>query len=53
MKLFSDSNISVAGIVRTGLLLAALAFIVAGVFRGEAAVVLQKAINICFECIGL
>ncbi len=24
-----------------------------GVSRGETAVVLQKAVNICFECIGL
>lgn len=31
----------------------ACAFIAYGVLRGEAAVVLNKAIYICFECIGL
>lgn len=34
-------------------ILAACVFIVYGVMRGEAAVVLNKAVNICFECIGL
>ncbi len=28
-------------------------FVALGVGRGETAVVLQKAVNICFECIGL
>lgn len=32
---------------------AAIAFIAYGVQRGEVAVVLKKAINICLECIGL
>ncbi len=31
----------------------ACAFICYGVWRGEAGVVLNKAVNICFECIGL
>lgn len=36
-----------------GLLLLAAGFIVYGVSRGEAEIVLQKAVNICLECIGL
>lgn len=39
--------------LRWGILLAAVGFLVWGIQRGEAAVVLRKAINICFECIGL
>jgi hypothetical protein len=35
------------------LLLMALAFIIIGALRSENAVVLQKAIRICLECIGL
>lgn len=34
-------------------LVAAVSFIVYGAARGEAGVVLNKAVNICFECIGL
>lgn len=33
--------------------LAAGLFILYGMFRGEVGVVLNKAVNICFECIGL
>ena len=33
--------------------IAAVCFMVYGVHRGEVAVVLKKAINICLECIGL
>ncbi len=33
--------------------IAALAFIAYGIFRGEMAVVLNKAVHICLECIGL
>ncbi len=31
----------------------ALAFIAFGISRGEVDIVLQKAINICMECIGI
>lgn len=34
-------------------LLAGVAFVALGVWRGEAAVVLQKAVVICMECIGI
>ncbi|MEZ3468669.1 MAG: thioredoxin [Schaedlerella sp.] len=40
---------------RAGLLIAAagLAMMGAGICRGEMAVVMEKAINICLECIGI
>ena len=39
--------------VRCGTGLTAIIFIIYGSFRGETEVVLNKAINICLECIGL
>jgi len=39
--------------IRLMLLVVAAVFIAVGVSRGEAAVVLKKAVNICLECIGL
>ena len=39
--------------LRIALLLLACAFIAIGVSRGEMAIVLKKAVNICLECIGL
>lgn len=39
--------------VRIACILTACVFIVFGVRRGEALVVLNKAVNICLECIGL
>ena len=40
---------------RIGLFLAAfgLVLMTAGIFRGEAGVVMEKAINLCMECIGI
>lgn len=35
------------------ILAAALILMAAGVYRGEMAVVLNKAVHICMECIGL
>lgn len=39
--------------IRIACLLTACVFIVYGFARGEALVVLNKAVNICLECIGL
>jgi hypothetical protein len=36
-----------------GLILLGIAFAVVGIFRGEAAEVLRKAVNLCLECIGI
>lgn len=33
--------------------LVGFAFLVIGIYRGEVAVVLQKAVTICLECIGI
>ena len=35
------------------LLAAGLVFFLVGIFRGEAAVVLAKAIKLCMECVGI
>ncbi|UTC63937.1 hypothetical protein E4O00_08510 [Treponema sp. OMZ 788] len=34
-------------------IIAASAFTIIGIYRGEVAVVLKKAVNICMECIGI
>lgn len=40
-------------ILCAALLLTGAAFIVLGIYRGEAETVLRKAVYICMECIGL
>lgn len=35
------------------LFFAGIAFVFAGIYRGEMEIVLRKAINICLECIGI
>ena len=47
MKFFQENRAALAAVV------IAVAFLVIGVWRGEAEVVLRKSINICMECIGL
>lgn len=39
--------------LRLGLLALSLVLILAGIARGEAELVLQKAVNLCMECIGI
>lgn len=39
--------------VTIALIPVAIACMVFGIYRGEVAIVLSKAINICMECIGL
>lgn len=34
-------------------MITAIAFIIAGVFRGEVDIVYKKAVAICLECIGI
>lgn len=40
-------------IARLAVLVIACLFVMYGTVRGEMGVVLNKAVNICFECIGL
>ena len=42
-----------AGVIRAAVVVAAAAFILAGVLNGSARDVLIKAIHICTECVGL
>ena len=39
--------------IRNILLIAGVTFMCIGVLRGEQAIVLKKAVNICLECIGI
>lgn len=40
-------------LLRAGLLATAAVLIAFGISRGEMAIVLKKAVNLCLECIGL
>lgn len=50
---YIENNNKVINIARVSLLVLSVLFIVVGIFNGGAEDVLQKAINICTECIGL
>ena len=50
---FKPENTMILWAVRLLICAVAICFIVFGVRRGEVAVVLKKAVNICLECIGL
>lgn len=40
-------------IIQIAVFAAAAAMLLYGIARGEAAVIFNKAVNVCFECIGL
>ena len=46
-------NVNKINYYRCALIIAALVFIVIGIMRGESSEVLQKATNICLQCIGI
>lgn len=48
MKNFIRSNLPAIAVI-----VLAVVFIAVGAWRGEIAVVLKKAVNICLECIGV
>lgn len=41
------------GLIAGVLLVVAIMMIVYGIYRGEVSIVLNKAVNVCLECIGL
>ena len=49
----TPGQIRAVKLLRTAALCAGLALVIFGIHRGEAAVVLKKAIRICLECIGV
>lgn len=40
-------------LIAEAILVVAFTMIVYGIYRGEVAIVLNKAVNVCLECIGL
>ena len=53
LKAIIKNNQLKINIARISILVIAVVFIITGIFNGGASDVLQKAINICTECIGL
>lgn len=49
----TGKQVRAANLLRGFAVCAGIALIVLGIFRGETAVVLKKAVRICLECIGV
>lgn len=47
------SNVNKLALIRIGIFITSMLFILAGVLRNEVGTVLKKAISICLECIGI
>lgn len=41
------------GLIAGAIVVVAVMMIVYGIYRGEVSIVLNKAVNVCLECIGL
>jgi hypothetical protein len=39
--------------IRAGLIAAGIILVILGLTRGETVIMLQKAVNVCLECIGI
>ena len=46
---FSKSKL----LIKYGILIMSISFIIIGIYRDEVRIVFKKAINICLECIGI
>jgi hypothetical protein len=54
VKFVDTSKVSKSqGFIKYGVLIMSVFFISVGIYRNEVKIVLQKAINICLECIGI
>ncbi|WP_281812549.1 CD1871A family CXXC motif-containing protein [Vallitalea longa] len=46
-------NKTINNLITFGLILVGIICVVIGIYRNEISIVLQKAINICLECVGI